>query len=66
MNGWISRGYRWLRRPRSRGQALTELSILLMALLVGGVALSTFAPDMLAAYTIYVRGFYVVLGYPLG
>jgi hypothetical protein len=66
MNGWISRTYQWLRRPRSRGQAMTEFSILLMSLLIGGVALSTFAPDMLAAFTIYVRGFYVVLGYPIG
>lgn len=66
MNGWISRTYRWLRRPRSRGQAMAEFSILLMSLLIGGVALSTWAPDMLAAFTVYVRGFYVVLGYPIG
>ncbi|WP_224245585.1 hypothetical protein [Hyalangium gracile] len=66
MSGVLSRTYRWLKRPRSRGQAMAEFSIILMSLLVGGVALSTFAPDMLAAYTIYVRGFYVVLGYPIG
>jgi hypothetical protein len=66
MNGLISRTYQWLRRPRSRGQALTEFSILIMSLLIGGVALSTFAPDMLSAFTVYVRGFYVVLGYPIG
>ncbi|MCY1017182.1 hypothetical protein [Pyxidicoccus sp. MSG2] len=66
MKGWMSRPYRWLRRSRSRGQAAAEFSLLLMALLVlmGGIA--SFAPDMLAAFTIYVRGFYIVLGYPLG
>jgi uncharacterized protein (UPF0333 family) len=66
MNGWMSRSYRWLRRSRSRGQAAAEFSLLLMALLIMGGGIVSFAPDMLAAFTIYVRGFYVVLGYPLG
>ncbi|NTX06395.1 hypothetical protein HUA74_30470 [Myxococcus sp. CA051A] len=66
MNGWLTSSYRWLRRPRSRGQALTEFSLLLAALIVGTLGLSAFAPDIFAVYTIYVRGFYVVLGYPLG
>lgn len=62
----LSRGYHWLRRPRSRGQALTEFTILLMVLLIGVTGISTFAPDMFAAFTIYVRGFYLVLGFPMG
>ncbi|MFY2562637.1 hypothetical protein ACN469_33905 [Corallococcus terminator] len=66
MTGWMTATYRWLRRPRSRGQALAEMSLLMMGLIVGTMGLYTFAPDILAAYTIYVRGFYVVLGYPLG
>lgn len=70
MNGLLSRGYGWLRRPRSRGQAMTEYSIILMGLLmilaVGTVGISAFAPDMFSAFTIYMRGFYLVLGYPMG
>lgn len=66
MNGWLSRSNRWLRRSRSRGQAATEFTLVLMSLLLIGLGIDTFAPDMLAAFTIYVRGFYVVLGYPLG
>ncbi|MFP2902867.1 hypothetical protein [Corallococcus sp. 4LFB] len=66
MNGWLSRGYRWLRRPRSRGQAMAEFTILLMALMFGLGAITTFAPEMFAALTIYIRGFYCVLGYPFG
>ncbi|RKH66242.1 hypothetical protein [Corallococcus aberystwythensis] len=66
MNGWLSRGYGWLRRPRSRGQAMAEFTILLMALMSGVLAITQFAPDMFAALTIYIRGFYCVLGYPFG
>ncbi|TQF15318.1 hypothetical protein FJV41_14215 [Myxococcus llanfairpwllgwyngyllgogerychwyrndrobwllllantysiliogogogochensis] len=66
MNGWMTSTYRWLRRPRSRGQALTEISLLMMALFVGGLGITTFAPDIFSAFTMYVCGFYVVLGYPLG
>ncbi|MCE9673054.1 hypothetical protein LY474_35135 [Myxococcus stipitatus] len=66
MNGWMTAAYRWLRRPRSRGQALAEFSLLLMALVMMGMGITTFAPDTLAAFTMYVNGFYIVLGYPLG
>lgn len=66
MNGWMSLAYRWLRRPRSRGQAAAEFSLLLLGLLVGGSTLLAFAPDLLAIFTVYVAGFYLVLGYPLG
>ncbi|RKH36675.1 hypothetical protein [Corallococcus llansteffanensis] len=66
MNGWMSRGYRWMRRPRSRGQAMAEFTLLLMVLLIGTGAITTFAPEMFAALTIYIRGFYCVLGYPFG
>ncbi|WP_226994026.1 hypothetical protein [Myxococcus hansupus] len=62
----MTRTLKWLRRPRTRGQAMAEFSMLLFALIIfmGGIA--TFAPDMFAGFTIYVRGFYLVLGYPLG
>ncbi|MFP2960680.1 hypothetical protein ACLEPN_23385 [Myxococcus sp. 1LA] len=66
MNGWMTRTLKWARRPRTRGQAMAEFSLLLMALLIIGGGIATFAPDMFAAFTIYVRGFYLVLGYPLG
>jgi hypothetical protein len=66
MNGWLSRSYRWLRRSRSRGQAAAEFSLLLMVLMLGVLGITTFAPDMFAAFTMYVCGFYIVLGYPLG
>ncbi|CAM4188120.1 hypothetical protein [Corallococcus exiguus] len=66
MNGWLSRGYRWMRRPRSRGQAMAEFTVLLMVFILTGVSITTFAPDMFAALTIYIRGFYCVLGYPFG
>ncbi|MET0402719.1 MAG: hypothetical protein ABW123_09960 [Cystobacter sp.] len=55
-----------LAQRRARGQQLTEFSLLSAALLVGGLSLMHFAPDMLGALTIYIRGFYVILGYPLG
>ncbi|OJH40867.1 hypothetical protein [Cystobacter ferrugineus] len=51
---------------RSRGQQLTEFTLLSAALLVGTLSIIHFAPDMLGALTIYLRGFYVILGYPLG
>ncbi len=66
MTGLMTQTLRWLRRPRTRGQALAEFSLLLMALLIGLYSIATFAPDMFAGFTIYVRGFYLVLGYPLG
>ncbi len=66
MTGWMTRTWHWVRRPRSRGQALAEFSLLLMALLLGVAGIATFAPDMFAGFTIYIRGFYLVLGYPLG
>ncbi len=66
MKDFLSRGYRWLRRPRSRGQALTEFSVLLIALIFIGGGILSFAPDMFSAFTIYIRGFYLVLGYPMG
>ncbi|WP_253999743.1 hypothetical protein [Myxococcus qinghaiensis] len=62
----MSLAYRWLRRPRSRGQAAAEFSLLLLGLLVSGSAFLAFAPDLLAIFTVYVAGFYLVLGYPLG
>jgi hypothetical protein len=45
---------------------LAEFSLLSAVLLIGVLSLMHFAPDMLGAITIYLRGFYVVLGYPLG
>lgn len=61
-----------LRRARSgqRGQAMSESSLILAALLGGigitGVTLLRFYPDSLAAFSVYVRGFYIILGYPVG
>ncbi len=66
MPTWTSHTWRWMRRSRSRGQAATEFTLLLMSLLLIGFGIDAFAPDMFAAFTIYVRGFYLVLGYPLG
>jgi uncharacterized protein (UPF0333 family) len=52
---------------RSRGQASTEYIVLSFGMLViAGGGLMTFAPDSVAALTIYIRGFYLVLGLPLG
>lgn len=49
------------------GQATTESAIILSGLLLAtAFPLVKWAPDMLEALTIYVRGFYVVLGYPIG
>jgi hypothetical protein len=59
---WLKK--RWARQ--TRGQQLTEFSLLSMALLVGLLSIMHFTPDMLGAFTIYIRGFYVILGYPLG
>ncbi|MCP3102131.1 hypothetical protein LZ198_25000 [Myxococcus sp. K15C18031901] len=66
MNRWMTSAYGWLRRPRSRGQAMAEFSLLLMSMMLLGFGVSSFAPDMLAVFTMYVGGFYIVLGYPLG
>lgn len=53
-----------------RGQAMAESSLIMAALVgaigVTGVTLLRFYPDSLAAFSIYVRGFYIILGYPLG
>ncbi|ATB41764.1 hypothetical protein CYFUS_007234 [Cystobacter fuscus] len=54
------------RARRDRGQQLTEFTLLSAALLVMGGGLMHFAPDMLDVITIYIRGFYVILGFPLG
>jgi hypothetical protein len=51
---------------RARGQAMTEYVALTAALLVTGVGIMAFAPDMMAAFTIYIRGFYLILGLPIG
>ena len=52
------------------GQALTESTIILSGMLLtlffALPAVTHYAPDLLEAITIYVRGFYVVLGYPMG
>jgi hypothetical protein len=60
------RGLPFRRAGRTRGQQMAEFSILSVALLVGALSIMHFAPDMLGAFTIYVRGFYVILGFPLG
>jgi len=65
-NPLMTSAYQWLRRPRTRGQALTELALLMGVLILGTMGIGTFAPDMLAVFTLYVRGFYTVLGYPVG
>ncbi len=62
---------RMLRAPSGqRGQAMTESTLILAAMLGGigltGVTLLRFYPDSLAAFSVYVRGFYIVLGYPIG
>jgi hypothetical protein len=54
------------RARRVRGQQLTEFTLLSMALLVIGGGIMHFMPDMLGVITIYLRGFYVILGFPLG
>lgn len=51
---------------RARGQAMSEYAVLTAALLVSGVGIMAFAPDMMAAFTIYIRGFYLILGLPIG
>ncbi|HCF59133.1 MAG TPA: hypothetical protein DFS52_14215 [Myxococcales bacterium] len=48
------------------GQATVETAVLVSALLVGAGSIMFFLPDMLAAFTIYIQGFYLVLGYPIG
>ena len=54
------------RLQNRRGQAMTEFAALTVALLLGTASIVTFAPDSLAAITIYINGFYLVLGLPLG
>lgn len=54
------------RARRTRGQAMVEYVSLTTALLLGTVSLMTFAPDSVRALSIYLRGFYLVLGLPLG
>ena len=55
------------RVSRNRGQATTEYVALSFGMLViAGGGLMTFAPDSVAALTIYLRGFWLVLGLPLG
>lgn len=58
------------RASGQRGQAMAESSLIMAALVgaigVTGVTLLRFYPDSLAAFSIYVRGFYIILGYPLG
>ncbi|MFN7133894.1 MAG: hypothetical protein ACK4N5_17595 [Myxococcales bacterium] len=61
----MSRHLRALAADES-GQAMTESGLMLGALLLFGGSVITFAPDFLAAFTNYVQGFYVVLGYPFG
>jgi hypothetical protein len=63
---------RLLRRARKRaaGQALAESSLILFSLAVGAAgslyALERFQPDAMAAFTIYIRGFYLILSLPVG
>lgn len=59
------------RRARgARGQALTESSLILFSLVVGAVgalyALEKFQPDAMSAFTLYIRGFYLILSLPIG
>ena len=51
---------------KARGQNTAEMMLLTSALLLGTGGIMTFAPDMLAAITIYIRGYWVVLGFPFG
>ena len=53
-----------MRQPR--GQNTAELMLLTSALLLGVGGVATFAPDMLAAITIYMRGFWIILALPFG
>ncbi|MEN9799190.1 MAG: hypothetical protein RL653_2886 [Pseudomonadota bacterium] len=50
----------------ARGQNSLEMVLLTSALLLGVGGIATFAPDMMAVITIYMRGFWVVLGLPFG
>jgi hypothetical protein len=51
---------------RTGGQAMVEYVTLTAGLLLGAFSLMTFAPDSVRALTIYIQGFYLVLGLPLG
>jgi uncharacterized membrane protein YoaK (UPF0700 family) len=57
-------------KQKARGQALTESSLILFSLAVGAVsalfALEKFQPDAMSAFTIYIRGFYLILSLPIG
>jgi len=47
------------------GQAMTEYAITSFALIAGaGVSLLVFLPNTIAAYKIYINGFYIILGLP--
>jgi len=48
------------------GQEMTEYAITTFALLIGStVSLLVFLPNTIAAYKIYILGFYMVLGLPI-
>ncbi len=48
------------------GQAATEYSLLSFYIILGGGgAIFAWMPAMLNAYTIYIHGFYTVLGLPV-
>ena len=48
------------------GQEMTEYAITTFALLIGStVSLLVFLPNAIAAYKIYILGFYMVLGLPI-
>ncbi len=50
-----------------RAQAMSEYVLLLSALFfAGGYAIMNWAPDALNAYQIYLDGFYLAIGYPIG
>ena len=53
-------------RRSERGQNMTEVALLTSVLLIGIGGLMVFAPDALQAFTIYIQGFYLILGLPLG
>lgn len=56
-----------VRLAEESGQSVTEVAILAFALLgPGGFFLLKFAPEAIAAATIYLNGFYLVLGLPIG
>lgn len=56
---------RFVLRGRS-GQAATEYALIVALLIVGGVVLTRWLPDMLEAMNIYMMGIYYIVGTPLG